>query len=57
MSKASEAAMKAFPKRKDGRIRYFNCTDDDIRRLYAMGYRKAEKDIKKGKYTLCLLLE
>ncbi len=42
--KAEEAALKAYPKRKDGRLRYFKCTDDDIRRIYAQGYRKAQKN-------------
>lgn len=46
MSKrAEEAAMKAYPKRKDGRVRGYTCTDDDIRKVYAQGYRKAEKDL------------
>lgn len=46
MSKrAKEASLKAWPKRKDGRLRHYTCTDDDIRKLYAQGYRKAEKDI------------
>ena len=46
MSKrAEEAAMKAYPKRKDGRVRGYTCTDDDIRKVYAQGYRKAEQDL------------
>lgn len=44
MTRAEEAALKAYPKRKDGRKRYYNCTDDDVPRIYAQGYRKAEKD-------------
>ena len=43
--RAKEAALKAFPKRKDGRVRGYTCTDDDIRKVYAQGYRKAEKDL------------
>lgn len=46
MSKADKAALNWLPKRKDGRKRYYNCNDDDIRRIYAKGYRKAEKDLK-----------
>ena len=46
MSKrAEEAALKAYPKRKDGRLRWYSCTDDDIRKVYAQGYRKAEKGL------------
>ena len=44
MDKAKDAAMKAWPKRKDGRLKDYVCTDDDVRKLYAQGYRKAEKD-------------
>ena len=45
MSKAIEESMKAFPKRKDGRLRGYYCTDDDIRGVYSKGYRKATKNI------------
>ena len=45
MDKASQRAFEAYPKRKDGRLRGYYCTDDDIRKLYARGYRKAEKDL------------
>ena len=45
MKRAEIAALERYPKRKDGRVRYFNCTDDDARRIYAKGHRKAEKDM------------
>lgn len=45
MDNAKKTALKTYPVRKDGRKRYYNCTDDDVRKLYAQGYRKAEKDI------------
>ena len=45
MTKAEERALEAYPKRKDGRKKYFNGTDDDLRRLYAKAYRKAKKDL------------
>ena len=45
MSKRSkEMALKVYPKRKDGRLRDYSCTDEDVRKIYAQGYRKAEKD-------------
>ena len=46
MSKANKAVLDWLPKRKDGRKRYYNCNDDDIRSIYAKGYRKAEKDLE-----------
>ena len=46
MSKANKAALNWLPKRKDGRKRYYNCNDDDIRSIYAKGYRKAEKNLE-----------
>ena len=46
MSKrAEQEALKAYPERKDGRLRYYSCTDDDVRKIYARGYRKAEKEL------------
>ena len=54
MSKrAKEAALKAYPKRKDGRLKYYSCTDDDVRKIYAQGYRKAEKDLTPLINQLC----
>jgi hypothetical protein len=54
MSKrAKEAALKAYPKRKDGRLKYYPCTDDDVRKIYAQGYRKAEKDLAPLINRLC----
>lgn len=44
MSKARKAALDWLPKRKDGRKRCYQCNDDDLRSIYAKGYRKAEKD-------------
>lgn len=44
MSKANEKALDWLPKRKDGREKCYRCNDDDIRSIYARGYRKAEKD-------------
>ena len=46
MSKANKKALDWLPKRKDGRKRYYQCNDDDIRSIYAKGYRKAEKDLE-----------
>ena len=46
MSKANKAALNWLPKRKDGRKRFYQCNDDDIRSIYAKGYRKAEKDLE-----------
>ena len=46
MSKANKKALDWLPKRKDGRIRYYQCDDDGIRSIYAKGYRKAEKDLE-----------
>lgn len=43
MNKADAAALEAYPKRKDGRVRAFYCTDDDVRKVYAQGFRKAQK--------------
>ena len=48
MSKANKAALNWLPKRKDGRKRFYQCNDDDIRSIYAKGYRKAEKDFELG---------
>ena len=48
MSKANEKVLDWLPKRKDGRKRWYRCNDDDIRSIYARGYRKAEKDLKLG---------
>lgn len=42
MSKARKAALDWLPKRKDGRKRCYQCDDDDLRGIYAKGYRKAE---------------
>lgn len=44
MSKARKEALNWLPKRKDGRKRCYQCNDDDLRGIYAKGYRKAEKD-------------
>ena len=44
MTKANQRALEAYPKRKDGRARSYYCTDDDVRKIYAQGYKKAEKD-------------
>lgn len=57
MSKADKAALNWLPKRKDGRKRYYNCNDDDIRRLYAKGYRKAEKDLGLGWEDVRIILD
>ena len=46
MSKANKAALNWLPKRKDGRKRFYQCNDDDIRSIYAKGYRKSEKDME-----------
>lgn len=46
MSKANEKALDWLPKRKDGRKKCYRCNDDDIRSIYARGYRKAEKDLE-----------
>ncbi len=43
MSKARKEALDWLPKRKDGRKRCYQCNDDDLRGIYAKGYRKAEK--------------
>lgn len=45
MTKAKEAAIKAWPPRKDGQEVYYHATRSDIRKVYAQGYRKAEKAI------------
>ena len=45
MDNAKKAALETYPVRKDGRKRYYSCTDDDVRKLYAQGYRKSEKDL------------
>lgn len=44
MSKARKEALDWLPKRKDGRKRCYQCNDDDVRSIYAKGYRKAEKN-------------
>ena len=36
MNKAKDAAMKAWPKRKDGRLKDYVCTDDDVRKICAI---------------------
>ncbi len=46
MSKARKEALDWLPKRKDGRKRCYQCNDDDLRGIYAKGYRKAEKDLE-----------
>lgn len=46
MSKANEKSLDWLPKRKDGRKKCYRCNDDDIRSIYARGYRKAEKDLE-----------
>ena len=45
MDKADKRALEKYPKRKDGYTRNYACSDNDVRRLYAQGYRKAEKDL------------
>lgn len=47
MSKARKAALYWLPKRKDGRKRGYQCDDDDVRGIYARGYRKAEQGLMK----------
>ena len=48
MSKEDKKALDWLPKRKDGRKRYYQCDDDNVRGIYAKGYRKAEKDLELG---------
>lgn len=45
MDKADKRALEALPKRKDGRTRLYYCNDDDVRKVYARGYRRAKKDL------------
>lgn len=45
MTKAEQRALEKYPPRKDGRMRGYSCTDEDVRKIYAQGYRKAEKYI------------
>lgn len=45
MDRANKAALEKYPKRKDGQTRGYVCDDNDVRRIYAQGYRKAEKDL------------
>ena len=45
MDRAAQRALEKYPKRKDGQTRGYVCDDDDIRRIYSQGYRKAEKDL------------
>lgn len=45
MDKADKRALESLPKRKDGRTRLYHCNDDDVRKVYARGYRRAEKDL------------
>lgn len=44
MDKATKEATKRFPKNKGGLINHYVINDDEVRSLYAQGYRKAEKD-------------
>lgn len=44
MSSAEERALEKYPKRKDGRTKVYYCTDEDVRKVYAQGYRKSEKE-------------
>ena len=44
MDKAVQRALDKYPRRKDGQTRGYVCDDNDIRRIYSQGYRKAEKD-------------
>lgn len=45
MTKASQRALEAYPELKSGRVVYYPVTRTDLRKVYARGYRKAEKDI------------
>ena len=45
MTKAKKVAVEKYPKRKDGQTRGYVCDDNDIRRIYSQGYRRAEKEL------------
>lgn len=45
MDKATQRALEKYPKRKDGQTRGYVCDDNDVRRIYSQGYRRAEKDL------------
>ena len=57
MDRANKAALEKYPKRKDGQTRGYVCDDNDVRRIYAQGYRKAEKDLAITKEDVEALIE